>query len=360
MKPIAKVLIAEDELLVAQDLAGLLGRLGYEVIGIAESGPEAIALAREASPDLALMDIRLSGAMDGIEAAARIRDESHAAVIYLTGNSERATRDRAKSTEPFAYLLKPFDERSVEMYLDMALAKHRAERKLRAAQAELRRQERLATLGKLAGSVAHEMRTPLTVMQNSVAYLEMTLPKDTPAVKEVLAEATRAIANCDHIIKEMLDYVREVPPSRSVFLLAAAAGNALKQVQVPAAVKVRGLEQLAASQVHGNEDQVTRILINLFQNAFQAMPDGGMLALQVETGADGICLAVSDTGCGIPAEHLDLIFEPLFSTKVRGIGLGLAIAHRYAELNGGSLTVESEVGRGTTFRLVLPRPSRAC
>ena len=340
---------------MAQDLAGILTRLGYEITGIAETGEEAIALAASTQPDLALMDVRLRGGLDGIDAAARIKEQGAPAIIFLTGNSERHTRDRAKTTEPFAYLLKPFEERMVETYLEMALAKHQAERKWRAAQEELRRQERLATLGKLAGSVAHEMRTPLAVLQNSVTYLEMTLPPISPPVQDALNEATRAIASCDHIIKEMLDYVRELPPSREVCRLDGIVSEALRQVPFPTSVRVDHFADEAGTEIYANADQVIRIVINLLQNAAQAMPEGGDLRVRMEPFDGGVALAVSDTGCGIPADLVERIFEPLFSTKVRGIGLGLAIARRYAEQNGGRLAVQSEPGRGTTFRLELPR-----
>ena len=134
----ASILIVEDEAIVAEDLAGKLRRLGYEISGTAARGEDAVALARNLRPNLVLMDIRLKGAMDGVEAAAIIRRECGLPVIYLTAHSDRATLERAKITEPFGYLLKPFHELMLETHVQMALYKHEAERKLRESELRLR------------------------------------------------------------------------------------------------------------------------------------------------------------------------------------------------------------------------------
>ncbi len=144
----ATILIVEDETIVARDLANKLGRLGYTVCGSTMHGEEAIALVRERHPDLVLMDIRLKGPMDGVTAAERIRLESDVPVIYLTAHSDRVTLDRAKLTEPFGYILKPFEERDLETHIEMALYKHQIERKLRESEAWLR-----VTLGSIGDAV---------------------------------------------------------------------------------------------------------------------------------------------------------------------------------------------------------------
>jgi len=125
------VLIVEDEAIVAADLAGKLRQLGYEVAGIAATGKEAAALCSRLGPHLVLMDISLAGPMDGIQAAEAIRNRQDIPVIYLTAHSDRATLDRAKVTEPFGYILKPFEERDLATQIELALYKHQADRQLR-------------------------------------------------------------------------------------------------------------------------------------------------------------------------------------------------------------------------------------
>lgn len=227
---------------------------------------------------------------------------------------------------------------------------------LRQAQQELVRQERLATLGKLAGCVAHEMRTPLSVIRNSSFFLELCCPVENHDVREALDEVNRAIASSDQIITEMLDFVREPAATDSEFCLTDAISEALRLVPLPEDIRLRvpSQQDRASLQGRANQDQVTRILVNLIQNAVQAMPDGGRLSiLSRPAGPGSVRASIRDSGCGIRPEDLGRIFEPLFSTKPKGIGLGLAIAKRYAERNRGELTVESEPGHGTTFHLSL-------
>jgi PAS domain S-box-containing protein len=125
------ILIVEDEAIVAADLDGKLRQLGYEVAGIAAGGEEAVALTGRLRPQLVLMDIRLEGAMDGIEAAEAIRLQDDVPVIYLTAYSDPATLGRAKLTGPFGYILKPFEERDLATQIELALFKHQTDRQIR-------------------------------------------------------------------------------------------------------------------------------------------------------------------------------------------------------------------------------------
>ncbi len=124
------ILIVEDEAIVAADLEGKLRRLGYEVADITAEGKEAVDLACRLRPSLVLMDIRLEGSIDGIEAAQAIRSRQDVPVIYLTAHSDAATLARAKLTGPFGYILKPFDERDLATQIELALFKHQADREL--------------------------------------------------------------------------------------------------------------------------------------------------------------------------------------------------------------------------------------
>ncbi|MDZ8066062.1 MAG: response regulator [Nostoc sp. DedQUE08] len=128
----AKILVVEDEAIVAKDLQYRLNKFGYIVPAIASSGEEAINIAREISPDLVLMDIKLKGSMDGIEAAEEIYKRLDIPVIYLTAYADENTLERAKITEPFAYLLKPFKERELQTNIEITLTKHGLERQLKA------------------------------------------------------------------------------------------------------------------------------------------------------------------------------------------------------------------------------------
>lgn len=144
-----RILVVEDEAIVAADLQDRLGTLGYGIAGWATTGEEAIALARQERPDLVLMDIMLRGEMNGIEAASTVRSELHLPVIFLTANSNDAVLEEAKISEPFAFLLKPFEERQLRTNIEMALYKNKMEQERERLIREL--QEALAKVKTLTG-----------------------------------------------------------------------------------------------------------------------------------------------------------------------------------------------------------------
>ncbi len=127
----AKILVVEDESIIAKDIQNMLKNLGYEVPAIAFTAEEAIEKAAETRPDLVLMDIRLRGDMDGIKAAEQIRSQLDVPVVYLTAYADADTLERAKLTEPFGYIVKPFEERDLHTTVEVALYRHELESKLK-------------------------------------------------------------------------------------------------------------------------------------------------------------------------------------------------------------------------------------
>src|SRR5262249_28322745 len=127
----ARVCIVEDEMVVAKDIQTRLAQLGYTIVGHTGFGEEAVHLVQDLRPDLVLMDIRLQGTMDGVTAAEQIRSRFQLPVVYVTAYADEDTLCRARITEPFGYILKPFEERELRTVIEMALYKHQAERKLR-------------------------------------------------------------------------------------------------------------------------------------------------------------------------------------------------------------------------------------
>ncbi len=126
-----RILVVEDEIIVAEDIRRSAQHMGYTVLSVASSGEEAIKKAHELNPDLVLMDIMLNGEMDGIEAAEQIRSSLNIPVIYLTAYSDEKTFERAKITEPFGYVIKPFKERELHINIEIALYKHKMEKRLK-------------------------------------------------------------------------------------------------------------------------------------------------------------------------------------------------------------------------------------
>jgi len=137
--PKARIYIMEDECIVAEDIAIRLTQLGYEVVGSLARAEDALTMIDQAHPDLVLMDIHLQGEMDGIALAQELRAKSRIPVVFLTAYAESATFQRAKSAQPFGYVLKPFEDRELEIVIEMALAKHRAEESLQEKYHEIER-----------------------------------------------------------------------------------------------------------------------------------------------------------------------------------------------------------------------------
>jgi len=141
--PKPRILVVEDEAIVSADIQDHLTNFGYEVVGTTDSGEDSVRLARELRPSLTLMDIMLSGPMDGAAAAKQIREELRIPVVFLTANSDDVTMFRARDTDPFGYVLKPFEDRSLRIAIEMALYKHRVE------------QEREELIAKLQAALEH-------------------------------------------------------------------------------------------------------------------------------------------------------------------------------------------------------------
>jgi signal transduction histidine kinase len=229
-------------------------------------------------------------------------------------------------------------------------------RALEAAQEELVRHEGLATLGQLAGGVSHELRNPLGVIKNSVYYLKMVVPDDE-RVRKHLAILDREVATATRIISGMLDFARTTPPMRAPTDVNSLVRDGLERLMAADSVRIERDLAEGLPPVMVDADQVRLVLDNLLSNATQAMPEGGVLTVRTRSVGGRVEICVEDTGAGIAPEHLERIFEPLFTTKSKGIGLGLALARRLTEANDGTIRVEAAAGGGTRF-LVELRPGK--
>lgn len=234
-------------------------------------------------------------------------------------------------------------------------------RELREIQEELIRKERLAVLGQLAGSVGHELRNPLAVMSNAIYFLKLN--RDEEKVQEYLGILADEINNGERIVADLLDYSREISPQLEPVPLIEMVENTLGKMVLPPEVVVQLDFPRKASMVLVDPIHFRHVLENLISNAFQAMPEGGSITIgsheiragdnEEQISKNRIEIVIRDTGDGIPDEHRDQIFEPLFTTRARGIGLGLAITKKLVEANQGRITFSSQVGAGTTFRVQL-------
>jgi signal transduction histidine kinase len=215
------------------------------------------------------------------------------------------------------------------------------------------RVERLAAIGQVAGGVAHELRNPLNVVKTSVYYLLNARTPNPQKQAEHLARIERHVLLADGVITALSGFAKLPVPNLSPFPVARCVREALETNPPPEGVRVSvdGLDGLP--EVLGDLDQVRIVFANLIRNAREAMPEGGTLTFTGRADGEHVDVDVADTGVGIAPENLARVTEPLYSTKARGLGLGLAIARAILEKNKGSLRVASTPGQGTTFTVTL-------
>lgn len=240
-------------------------------------------------------------------------------------------------------------------------------------EAELRRSERLAVTGRLAASIAHEVRNPLAAISGSVQMLVSAGDARGDEEKRLSEIVLREADRLNGLITDFLSYAHPRPPKTEAVDLASTVEEVTRMLENGGQSDVVFVTEVAPGlRVEADPGQLRQILWNLCTNALQAMPEGGRLEIAAhsvgdlpqatETGSrnasfrsEGVQIRVSDSGIGIDAETSERIFDPFFTTKPEGTGLGLATVHRIVESHGGSLRVESAVGRGTTFWIELPR-----
>ncbi len=228
-------------------------------------------------------------------------------------------------------------------------------RELKRTQVELLKRERLATLGQIAGSIAHELRNPLGAIRNATYFLNMVLTRELKdKASRHLQIINEEIERSDKIITSLLDYARGRPTNPVASSVKDIIEDALGMARLPHGVRVqtRFAEHLPLLDV--DDAQMTQVFANLFTNASQAMAGRGLITITAEPINGAVRISVTDNGPGIAPEHMPRMFEPLFSTKTFGVGLGLAVCKSFVESNRGEIVVSSEPGKGATFVVTLP------
>lgn len=235
------------------------------------------------------------------------------------------------------------------------------------SRAMLERQEKLASLGTLAAGVAHEVRNPLTAINVRVHSLKRTLAEGSSEREDILV-VDEEIRRLDRIVRDFLDFARPSAPrlvTVHVESLFSRVQSLLGAQWKKSAIQFH-IEPPGELWIRVDTHQLEQVLINLVQNAADSIEREGTITLRARVGearlpggvAPAVTLEVTDTGKGIPMEVQKRIFDPFFTTKENGTGLGLAIASSIVEKHGGALQCQTQVGRGTTFSIVLPRAEK--
>ena len=247
-----------------------------------------------------------------------------------------------------------------EVTAELDLARRVEDRtiELRQAQSDLVRKEKLSTLGQLTATVAHELRNPLSAIRNTVYAIKETVSRSGLDLERPLTRVERNIQRCDRIITDLIDFTRIRDISRVKVEVDRWLDDVLAEQQLPQGVVLRRAFGAPRLRVNCDPERMRRVIINLVDNAAQAMADNadGERTITVETRADGETfeIAIADTGPGIPGDVLAKVFEPLFSTKNFGTGLGLPTVRQIVEQHGGTVEIASAPGKGTRVAVRLP------
>lgn len=250
--------------------------------------------------------------------------------------------------------LKESEEKLKEYSLELEREVEERTKELRGAQDQLIRKEKLSVLGQLAGGVGHELRNPLGVISNAVYYLKMVLPETDETVKEYLETISSEVNRSTVIVSDLLDLSRSRPAESEQIDVSELVNQTLDRYSPPGEIEVAIEIPSELPSLFVDPLQIGQVFNNLIANSCQAMPDGGKLTIKAKAIEEKVAVFFIDTGSGISKEYMEEIFEPLFTTKARGIGLGLAVSKNLIEANDGSIQVESEEDKGSMFTVILP------
>jgi signal transduction histidine kinase len=219
----------------------------------------------------------------------------------------------------------------------------------------LKNAERFAAIGATAGMVGHDLRNPLTGISNAAYYLNKKYNQQFDEQgQDMLQIIQKNVEYSNKIINDLLDYAGNINLENLVVTTPKTlVDESLELVSFPSNIKVVNQTQ-AAPEVKVDSVKMKRVLVNILKNGVDAMPDGGALILNSTEEGDTTKIIVSDTGVGIPQDALDKLFQPLYTTKAKGMGFGLAICQRIVEAHKGKISVESKVGLGTKMTIELP------
>jgi len=382
----ASIVVIDDDIHILELAALILSRRGYQVFTAptASAGMEIIAAQQ---PELVLLDYMMPE-MDGLSALREIRTRFPGTyVVMFTGKgSEQIAVDLMKGGAS-EYILKPFNNRDLVERLDNVLRireielhnrslqlehvrllqeidnwnqdlQKRVREKtdaLQRAQSEIAQSEKLAALGYLSAGMAHEIRNPL----NSISLFIQLMRQNTtdPEQLDYQGKILKEIDRIDDIIRKLLDASRRTRTITNDIFIDRVIDNALEvfspQIEASKITVTRRYCDTIAP-IKADPAELEQIFTNLFLNALDEMPAGGHLDLQIYEEDNRVVVRVGDSGGGIPAETLPFIFDPFYSTKTRGTGMGLPVVQRIARIYEGNISVEKTSPTGTVFRLDFP------
>ncbi|MDZ8052853.1 MAG: ATP-binding protein [Aulosira sp. ZfuVER01] len=363
--PKPTILIVEDEWVIALDIKQHLNKLGYSVSGTANSAEKALDLVAANKPDLVLMDIYLQGNKSGIEAADQIRQQFHLPVVFLTAHADEATLTEAIATHPYGYIVKPFEEQDLIIGIQVALANHLAEQAVRQA---LEKEKQLNELrSQFVSIVSHEFRNPLSSLLVTLELFEQPNIL-SPAKRQAHIERGKvAIKHMAQLITDVLvlgqveqEQFQCQPTLINIYQFCSCLVEDLQsrsQTRDRLELTVSGCDETANLFYDLDPKLLQHILTNLLENAMKYSPENSKVTFELLSELDYVQFQIKDQGIGLTDQDLAKLFTPFHRginvSNIPGTGLGLSIVKKCVDAHGGKITVESQVGIGTSFTVTI-------
>ncbi len=374
METPARILFIDDETKLCKNMQALLAQEGYDV-DVAGDGNTGLQKLNEASYDLVISDVVMPD-VPGMDIVRYIRDFlPDTLAIVITGYATLEGAVSAMRQGAYDYVTKPIDFDFLKLSIDRALERIRLTktikqyteeleervrertRELEEAQAQLIHTEKLAAIGELASHVAHEIKNPLVSIGGLARLLQRKAAK-VEKTRELAAIIQAEVERLERLLANLLEFRQDTKPRWKNVALHKLLKNSIKLFSSKleeGSIDVHWDLERDMPRIRADEDRLTQVFLNLFNNAIHAMPGGGTLGIKSLDLPECVRVEIMDTGQGIPPERLGKVFKPFYTTKGGGTGLGLAICEKLMRDHGGTIHVESRVGKGTTFRLELPK-----
>ncbi len=340
----------------------------------ADSGPACLAILERQPIDVVVLDVKMPG-MGGMAVLRRIKEQyPKTEVILLTGHAN--TRDGVDGIKAgaFDYLSKPIELVHLLSKVEQAYQKivfREEKQKTALFKKKIAQQmivsQRLASLGTLAMGVAHEINNPLAIIGEAAGWMKQLLEREAlpdfsrkKEFQKALGKIEAAILRTRQITHRLLGHVKTSDIVFSTISLADLFDEAVELAAPDAdksGIQIRSTVGEKVREIWTDPNRLRQMMTHLLSNAVHAVGDGGRITMRAEDSGHEVLITVSDTGSGIPKEHLDKIFEPFFSTKKPrgGAGLGLFVSRGIVDALGGNIRIESTLGKGTRASVRLPR-----
>jgi signal transduction histidine kinase len=254
----------------------------------------------------------------------------------------------------FMFIVPSRKEGGLSSFLKLEKQLDRTQKDLKITQEKLLRAERFAAIGELAGMIGHDLRNPLQGIAGATYYLKSrSISEDDGKGRDMLAIIESCIEDSNKIINDLLEYSREITVEPEETDPQLLVHEALLQLSCPASVEIID-ETQQVPRLRTDREKMKRVFVNLIKNALDAMPNGGKLTISSVVKGNEVVFSFRDTGVGMSLEVMGKLWSPLFTTKARGMGFGLPICRRIVEAHGGRITVKSQEGKGSEFRVIFP------